>query len=191
MMNQIILASGSPRRKNMLKNEGIPVNIVIPEVEEFFPENLSKEEVAMYLALKKALAVESQCEKGIIIAADTIVYKDEIIGKPRDYKEAVYILNKLRGTEHQVVTGVAILKKETSERRIFFETTKVYFKNYDDDTIEKYIQTGELWDKAGAYAIQGQGSQFIERIEGDYDNVVGLPLQKLKSEMKKEFNLSI
>ena len=141
----------------------------------------------MYLALKKALAVEEQVEfkeNQWLISADTIVCRETIMGKPQDEEEAVAMLSDLRGREHRVITGVAILSPGTTKRKVFAETTKVFFKDYDDQVIRDYIASGEVWDKAGAYAIQGGFRDQVDHIEGDYDNVVGFPWARFVEELK-------
>jgi septum formation protein len=157
--------------------------IIPPLVDEMLPERISKQQAVMYLALKKALNVEKICGEGIIIAADTLVYKDRIIGKPRDEADAFEILNTLRNTRHEVITGIAIIERGTCLRKVFYETSRVFFKDFTDEAMQGYIASGEAWDKAGGYAIQGEGGQFVDYIEGDYDNVVGFPWTRIKREL--------
>lgn len=183
MAKDIILASSSPRRIEILRRNNIKAKIIHPVVEEDLPEEISMEQAVMYLALKKALAVEKICGEGIIIAADTVVFKDRIIGKPRDEEDAFSILYALRNTVHYVATGVAIVERGTWRRKVFYDVSKVFFKDYTPKDIHKYIASGEAWDKAGGYAIQGEGRQFVDYIEGDYDNVVGFPWTRIKREL--------
>ena len=117
-----------------------------------------------------------------IIAADTVVYKDGIIGKPSDYADAVRILNYLKATDHLVYTGVAIIKSNEKKRRLFYEVTKVFFKDYMTADLHAYLHSEEPYDKAGAYAIQGAFGRFIDRIDGDRDNVIGFPWNRFHSE---------
>ena len=184
---QMILASGSPRRIEMMRRSGVEPLIIKPEVDETVSSELTPEQAVMYLALKKALAVEEQVEfkeNQWLISADTIVCRETIMGKPQDEAEAVAMLSDLRGREHRVITGVAILSPGTAKRKVFAETTKVFFKDYDDQVIRDYIASGEVWDKAGAYAIQGGFRDQVDHIEGDYDNVVGFPWARFVEELK-------
>lgn len=179
----MILASGSPRRIEMMQKHGIFPQIMKPEVDETLPKDINACQSVMYLALKKALHVEEKCREGIILAADTLVYKDETIGKPKDYEDAVRILKSLRDQKHSVLTGVAIVEVNTTIRRVFYESTEVIFKKYSDQDIINYIESGEAWDKAGAYAIQGSFSRYIDAFIGDYDNVVGFPWKRILKEL--------
>lgn len=191
---KIILASSSPRRIEMLRKNCIEPTIIPPDVNEIIPEKMTMEQAVMYLAIKKALNVEKKWLKistefsvdQVIIAADTVVYKNMIIGKPADYEEAVHILRLLRNTSHFVATGVAIIKPGTFIRKVFCETTEVFFHDYSDEEIIKYVNTDEPYDKAGGYAIQGGWGKHISHILGDYDNVVGFPWTRIKQELNKE-----
>lgn len=196
MNSSIILASSSPRRIEMLKNNGIEPIIIPSSVDESLPWKLSMEQTVMYLALKKALNVEKQLlqEKSdllgrpsVIIAADTIVYKDDMIGKPVDKADAERILKLLRNTSHYVATGVALIRPGDTKRSAIYEVTEVLFKNYSDDEIIRYIDTKEPWDKAGAYAIQGYWGKHVSKIIGSYDNVMGFPWELIKYELKKNW----
>ncbi len=190
-LENIILASGSPRRSEILQKNHVKFQVIVSSVEENYPSVFSKEQIAMFLAFKKALEVETQCKKGIIIAADTIVYLNEVLGKPTHQEEAVYMLNKLSGKIHEVITGVSVMRVNSYDRVIFYDITKVTFKKLNKKAISDYIDSGEIWDKAGAYAIQGKGVELIEKIEGDYYNVVGLPFEKLKLVLEKRFNVKL
>ncbi len=183
MEKGIILASSSPRRIEILRRNHIEPKIIHPVLEEVLPDAISVEMAVMYLALKKALSVEGICGEGVIIAADTVVFKDRIIGKPKNEEDAFNMLNALRNTQHYVVTGIALIEPGTCHRKVFYDVTKVFFKDYNPSDIRSYIATGEIWDKAGSYAIQGEGRQFVDYIEGDYDNVVGFPWTRIKSEL--------
>jgi len=188
---QIILASSSPRRIEMMKENGINPIIIPPDVSENLPETIGPKDAVLFLALKKALAVEeSAIQMGltngeIIIAADTVVFLDSIIGKPQNEKEAFKILKDLCGKMHFVMTGVAILKSGKSDREVFYETTKVFFKSYTDDQIIEYIHTNEPYDKAGGYAIQGAWGKYVDHIEGDYHNVIGFPWKRILNHLQK------
>lgn len=186
----IILASGSPRRINMMKEKGFTPTIFPASVDESLPFSMDMETSVMYLAGKKALWVEQQLDElqrlqsPIIIAADTIVYKNRIIGKPETPQEAFETLRSLKNDWHYVATGVCILQAGTPLRKVFYETTKVYFTDYSDEELLAYVQTDEPYDKAGGYAIQGTFQKYIDHFEGDYDNVVGFPWTRIESELK-------
>lgn len=189
----IILASSSPRRLDVLRANLIEPIIMPPIGEEIFPHHLSPEKAVMELALQKASSIKDKAkalyghENFIIIGADTMVFLDRVIGKPKDREDAFNILSRLRGKEHYVTTGIALLafsEADTEVNRVFYELTKVAFKNYTDEDIERYISTDEPYDKAGGYAIQGMFAPYIDYIEGDYDNVVGFPWTRIKSEIE-------
>ena len=180
---KIILASSSPRRIAMLKEYGINPIVIPPDVDEYIPPGTQPHVAVMFLALKKALYVESivaqeGCAGGdAIIAADTIVLCDDcIIGKPCGPEEAFSILKKLRGRKHTVITGVAMILPAAMRRTAFYEKSDVFFKSYPDSAIEQYVSTPEPYDKAGGYAVQGAWGKYVDRIEGDLSNVIGLPL---------------
>lgn len=175
-----ILASGSLRRAEILRSNGISFCVVKPEVEESLYSGMTPGQSVMFLAFKKAMAVRPAYPGETILAADTIVYKDEVIGKPQDEADAERILKKLRNTFHEVLTGVAVLHAGSGKKHIFYDRSLVYFKDYSDDCIRQYIKTEYIWDKAGGYALQGAaGELFAERVEGDVSNVIGLPWYKV------------
>lgn len=179
MQKSIILASKSPRRIELLEKAGFDVIVMPADIDEYVDPALAPEEVVKSLALQKATAVKDACTFSTdapIIAADTIVYLDEIIGKPAHRADAEKILMHLSGKEHQVYTGVAILSLLDDEKIVFAEKTSVFFKPYTLEDLQEYLDTDEPYDKAGAYAIQGYFGQFIDRIDGDYSNVMGLPV---------------
>ena len=191
---QYILASGSPRRIEMMRAHGYEPVICPADIEENMPLHSGMRETVMFLAFKKAKAVEAkylaECGQSdqdppIIIAADTIVYKDEIIGKPKDIDDARRILTSLAGDTHYVATGCALLEAGCEHARVFVEVTKVFVNEVDPAAIEAYINTEEPYDKAGAYAIQGTFGKYIDHIEGDYDNVVGFPWTRIEKELEK------
>lgn len=189
-MKKIILASGSPRRKEILERVGVEFDIVVSDIEEVVREGESPETVVGALAFEKATHVASQCEEGsIVIASDTVVFKDKILGKPKDEQDAFDMLQSLRNDEHSVYTGICIIEVGTHHKIVDFVKTKVFTKNYSDEKIKRYIETGEVWGKAGAYAIQGYGATLVDYIEGDYLNIVGLPLSKLESMMVQHFGI--
>ena len=179
MEKKIILASKSPRRIELLTKAGFDVDVKPADIDEIVEPGLKPHEVVMSLAKQKAHAVRNTVDVGndIIVAADTTVYLDEIIGKPTGREDAEKILMHLSGKSHQVYSGVAILTSNAEV--IFAERTDVFFKKYTADEIQDYLDTEEPYDKAGAYAIQGYFGRFIDHIEGDYDNVMGLPMNSL------------
>ena len=185
MKDKIILASASPRRIEILKNNGINAEIIPADVDENIPEGTPPHLACMYNALKKALAVESQQSEGVIIAADTIVYNGTMLGKPADEDDAFRMLSELRGKSHSVMTGVALADAVTHRRHVFYEETKVHFGDYSDEEIRQYIASGETMDKAGAYAIQGGWGRMVTSVEGDFANVIGLPWDRLRHELEK------
>ena len=172
---RIILASGSPRRRELLSEIGLEFEIHKPDADEAHSDNENPEELCRRLSRLKALAVANDFSDSLIIAADTIVVIDgKILGKPHDRNDACKMLRMLAGREHEVLTGVSVcLGKKIITHS---ESTKVKFRNLTDSEILAYVSTGECDDKAGAYAVQGKGSLLIESLNGDYYNVVGLPL---------------
>ena len=145
-------------------------------------------ETVMFLALKKAKAVETSIDNSqdgsIIIAADTIVYKDEPMGKPLDKEDCFRMLSALRNSFHYVATGVAIVEAKNQKAKVFTDVTKVFFKDFSDEELNEYLEGSEWQDKAGGYAIQGHFGKYIEKIEGDYDNVVGFPWTRIEKELE-------
>ena len=189
-MKKIILASNSPRRKEILENLNIKFDVLSPDADESsvdktLPPELYVENLA---SLKAFAAAKKTVLQKIIIGADTVVaLDDKILLKPKDDDDAFNMLKSLSGRVHSVYTGICVVNSHTAKSCIAYEKTDVYFRNLDDDEILRYIQTGESADKAGAYGIQGLGSLFIEKIDGDYFNVVGLPVCKLAKILKDEF----
>lgn len=175
---RIILASSSPRRKMLLKQLGLHFDIISSEFEESLDHELSPEQLAEHLAFRKADAVAASLFDGIVVGADTIVVdKHGMLGKPQDKLEAYQMLSRLSGQIHRVITGIALISTYTPAKILVrHETTRVKITTLSDQMIEEYIRTGEPLDKAGAYAIQGKGTLFVEWIYGCYNNVVGLPL---------------
>jgi len=178
-MASIILASQSPRRKQLLQWAEVPFEIQVVPTDESFPPGTEPHEAAMHIAANKARAVESRSPGKIIIAADTIVVlQGEIIGKPRDREDAISILQKLQGAQHEVITGVCILYG--SERRLFYDRTEVQFHPLTREQISFYVDRYQPYDKAGAYAIQEWiGVVGIHSIRGDFYNVMGLPVSRV------------
>jgi len=188
-MRNVVLASNSPRRKEILNNF-INFKVVSSNITEEFSEEDNPKVVAMSLAFQKAIDVFSKLnEDSIVIAADTIVYLEKILGKPCDESEALEMLSSLSGKVHYVYTGFSIIDSTT--KVVDYVETKVKFKEISKGQIKKYINTNEPYDKAGAYAIQGIASIFIESIEGDFFNVVGLPIAKIEEVLKANFELNL
>ena len=184
-MSKIVLASQSPRRKEIMETAGFEFEIIVSNAEEKIEENLSPEEVAKSLSLQKAQAVAVDNPEKIVIGADTIVVLDnEILGKPKDKNDAYKMLKKLSGKAHKVYTGIAVICGEKIVNEAV--STEVEFYELSDDEIIKYIETNEPMDKAGSYGIQGRGCLLVKGIKGDYFNVVGLPIATL-SKIIKEF----
>jgi len=191
MTMAFVLASGSPRRSELLTMIGINDFITIPDTaEEETPDGLSPEQTVCKIALQKALNVSRLCSPvDTIIAADTLVYLDgRPLGKPKDESDAAIMLRTLSGRRHIVYTGVALHK--SGESITGAEKTEVCFRELTETEIMTYIGTGEPMDKAGAYGAQGRGAVFIERIEGDFFNVMGLPLCRL-SVMLRSFGFFV
>ena len=194
----VILASGSPRRRQLLQNAGVRFDVRSPDVDESLEPDLLRqpEEAVKKLAERKAGAVvqevlaEDYTGLALILGADTmVVLDDEIFGKPHSRSEAKGMLRKLSGRTHEVMTAVsvwAVMAPEAEKLslgfRTFVEKSQVTFKALEDVDIERYLDAGESYDKAGAYAIQGEGGKLVERYEGDYDTIVGLPVTRLLDE---------
>ena len=183
-MKRLILASGSPRRKDLLEQARLSFITQTSDTEEVVDDRLSPEEVVQSLALQKAAAVAINNKDAVVLGADTIVvYQEHILGKPVDEKDAMRMLRMLSGSTHSVYTGVALV---TSEQETAFCTeTKVTFWELTEEEISFYVATGQPADKAGSYGIQDFGATFVKEIQGDYFSVVGLPLSKTVRELKK------
>ncbi|MBI4137169.1 septum formation inhibitor Maf [Candidatus Roizmanbacteria bacterium] len=185
-MKQVILASSSPRRKKLLEQIGLTFHIIPSHYIEKRGSITDPHVLVKKYAEGKAKAVAKQFEEAIIIAADSVVYiENEILEKPVTEKRAKEMLKKLSGKPHEVITGFCILDTESKKRTTKSVTTNVLFKKLTNKEIDWYVSTGEPLDKAGAYAIQERGALFIKRIEGDFNNAVGLPLFSLFEELKK------
>ena len=211
MSRKCILASGSPRRIEIMRANGIDPLIMPAKIEENIPPICGMCETVMFLALKKAKWVEKKYlnetltdftsdlsvdaersvdfqkqagkQTAVILAADTIVYKDGIMGKPKDRQDAFRMLSLLRNDVHYVVTGVTLVEAGCQNARVFAEVTKVFVKDFTDEQLNAYLDTDEPYDKAGGYAIQGLFGKYIDHIEGSYDNVVGFPWEKIAKEL--------
>lgn len=183
---KVILASKSPRRIEILHRHGIDAAIMPTDTDETLPEGIGMHDAVETLAKRKAEACyeavkdDPEWSGHIIIGADTIVWKNELMGKPVDHDDAYRMLDSIRGTFHYVVTGVALIDTDTGTCNVFSDTTEVWCKNYTDADILDYISREEPYDKAGSYAIQGYFGRYIDHIDGDYENVVGLPYYRIK-----------
>lgn len=187
---KFVLASNSPRRKELLAQVGVDF-VVLPSKFEEKTLDMAPCEMVKHFAYMKALDVASGVfEESLIIGSDTIVYLDTVMGKPRDRQEAFEMLKALSGRTHEVMSGISVIHSKTGKSVTEYECTRVRIKPLQDREIMSYIESGEPMDKAGAYAIQGLGSLFVEGIEGDYFNVVGLPLFRL-SRIFERFGVSL
>ncbi|MCT4508339.1 MAG: Maf family protein [Tepidibacter sp.] len=189
----IVLASASPRRKEILFNLNLDFEIMKSDIDEFINDRDTPEAIAMSLSFQKAMDIANKTSRNsVVIGADTIVVLDEeILGKPKNEQEAFDTLNRLSGKYHKVITGISILNIEDNKKIVDYEVTKVKMREFSEDEIKRYIKTTEPMDKAGSYGIQGYGSLFIEKIDGDYFNVVGLPVSKLGQILYRHFNVNI
>jgi len=182
----LILASASPRRQQLLRNAAIPFEVQPADIDETPLAGESPRDCAERLAREKAITVSRKRPKAYILGADTIVVIGEtILGKPRDAADAARMLRLLSGRTHEVITGVCLVDPVAGDAEQASETTRVTVREISDDEIRDYVATGEPMDKAGAYAIQGIASRWIPSIEGDYSNVVGLPVALVWSMLKK------
>ncbi|HSW89071.1 MAG TPA: Maf family protein [Candidatus Saccharimonadales bacterium] len=185
-MKKIILASTSTQRKEILDTSGIEFVVEPSGYFEDMTLPLSPHALVKHLSQGKAEAVAARHTNAIVIGADTIVViDDKIFGKPYTSEKAKEMLMFLNGKQNTIVTGVTIIDTDTNRKEFFIDETNVFFKNMPESAIDAYIQSGEPLDKAGAYAIQGLGAEFIEKIEGDQLNAIGLPLDKVLEIVKK------
>jgi len=190
-MKKIILASSSPRRIEMLKRY-VDITTSAPSTEEKVNSFEHPQTTVMKVAFEKALNTYLKHEENaLIIAADTIVYQDKIMGKPKNEKEAYEMLNLLSGKAHCVYTGICIIDAENSKKVVDYEKTTVVFNELTKELIERYLKTNEYQDKAGAYGIQGYGELLVKEIHGCYNNVKGLPLTKLNNLLTKHFSINL
>lgn len=187
----IILASASPRRKEILQNINVKFDIVKSEIEEIMLENELPSQVVMRLAFEKCIDVASRYKDSLVIGADTVVVLNEkILGKPKDIIDAKQMIEQLSGKTHQVITGISLIHLNSNKKIIDYVISNVKFKNLSQDDITNYINTKESLDKAGAYGIQGYGSLLVEKIQGDYFNIVGIPVSKLNDLAKAHFGIN-
>ncbi len=192
-MTKLILASASPRRQELLKNIGLDFEVIPSTVDEHINDKLTPEEIVLELSALKANDIASKVgQDAIVIGADTIVvYQNKILGKPVDVEDAFNMLRMLSGQVHHVLTGFTLIRTKDAFTVKDYQKTLVKFRALSDGEIKEYIQTGEPLDKAGAYGIQKIGSLIVEKIEGDYFNVVGLPLMKLAMTLNKDFEVKV
>ncbi|HHT9111715.1 MAG: septum formation protein Maf [Planctomycetes bacterium] len=184
---RLILASTSPRRIVLLKSLGYHFDIIPHDIEECIHGNVLPTELVLNLAFLKASDVARRVCDAVIVSADTIIVHEKgILGKPKDVSDAKRILSILSNSEHDVISGVCVMASPSRKKMLRIERTHIKMKSIKDEEIDRYILTGEPMDKAGAYAIQGEGGKFIEKIDGSYSNAVGLPLELLQ-EMLNHF----
>jgi len=182
----LLLASTSPRRQELLKLLGVSFHIIPPTCKETLSPHLSPSEQTRKLARDKAQSVANQHPQHLVIGSDTVIeIEGKLLGKPENMQEAETMLRQLRGQCHQVHTGVAIIQQATKVSIDFVETAHVWIKLFDNITLNTYLATEESLGKAGAYSIQGEGAQLIEKIEGDYPTIVGLPLWRTAKVLEK------
>lgn len=195
-MSEIILASASPRRRELLKNMGLDFSVIVSDADEdgvdvSVPPEIYVQELALLKATATAKKVLDR-KDALVISADTVVvYDNKVLGKPKYEAEAKAMLRMLSGKIHQVYTGFCVLRIKDAFTVCKSVCTNVRFKSLTDERIAKYVATGEPMDKAGAYGIQGLGAMLIDAIQGDYFNVVGLPVSELAEILETEFNLQI
>ena len=188
----IILASKSPRRREILANTKVRFSVKESQIEEIIKDNETPKETVMRLAYEKALDVANNNEKSLVIGADTIVViNDQILGKPKNEEEAYNMIKLLSGKTHYVITGFALINLSLNKRVIDCEVSQVTFKELSDECIKDYINTKESLDKAGAYGIQGYGGLLVKNIQGDYFNIVGLPISKISDCLKDQFKINL
>ena len=190
-MAKIVLASGSPRRQELLARIGITdFDIRVPEAEESYPAGLTPQQIVEYISREKADAAAKLCTPDeIVITADTMVFLDEArLGKPADEADALRMLTALQGRHHTVCTGVTVRQGDRSLTES--ETTEVYFRPAAEAELRAYIATGEPMDKAGSYGVQGKGALLVEKLNGDFFNVMGLPVLRL-SRMLAQFGVNL
>lgn len=180
---KFILASSSPRRKELLKFLDIDFKIVKSDIEEVIDETISNEELVMSLAFQKAEDVSKRHPGIYTLGFDTLVILDgKPLGKPKNHQDAFNMLRSLSGNKHTVLTGCAIVKDDYKD--LFYDHCEVIFNEMSDQEIEEYLATDEPFDKAGAYGIQGYGAKYIRYIKGDYYSVMGMPIQKLYNKIR-------
>jgi septum formation protein len=182
----IVLASSSPRRRELLRLIGLTFRVDRAEYEERMDLNMPPHRLARHLSLEKARSIASKYSDALVIAADTfILFRGKLLGKPHTLQEARRMLGMLNGKKHSVITGFTVMDTLTGKRVSKAVETKVHFRRLTTDQLASYVRTGEPLDKAGAYAVQGLGAVIVKEIAGDYFNVIGLPLSSLAEALKK------
>ena len=190
-MEKIILASNSPRRREILSNF-IDFTVISKEIDEIKDDCFSPWTTVMALAYEKGIEVAKDNVDEVVLSADTLVELDgKLLGKPKNREDAKIMIKSLSGKVHNVYTGYAIFKLSKKIKYVSYEKSSVKFYDLSDDEIEKYLDTLEYKDKAGAYGIQGKGSLLVEKIEGDYFNIVGFPIGKINRDLMRLLNLSL
>jgi septum formation protein len=177
---KIILASTSPRRKELLEQIGLEFTIQPSDYEEDMTLSMTPSDLVVYLAKGKATPVAAKNPEAIVVGADTIVaFKDQVLGKPKSAEEAAQTLRLLSGQKNQIITGLCVTCTATGQTLTYTSVTDVYMRDITDQEIDNYVASGQPLDKAGSYAVQDHGGVFIDRVDGDYSAVVGVPLNKL------------
>lgn len=181
---QLILASGSPRRQELLSRAGYDFDVIPAEVAEWGADRFAFRKLCAANATLKAREVQAKHPDAVVLGADTLVgLQGSVLGKPRDIVEAVCMLERLSGRVHEVCTGVCV--RDGEEEHAFFEVTWVQFQKFGEEVIKEYTQRVDVMDKAGAYAIQEHGEMLVEKVEGSYENVVGLPVARVAAELER------
>ncbi len=189
---EVILASASPRRKQILENTKLQFSIEKSNIDEVFFENETPENMVMRLAYEKAFDVAKYNQDKLVIGADTIVVlEDKVLGKPKDKQDAYDMIKNLSNKTHKVITGISLINLSINKIVKDYVVSYVTFKNLSEDSIKDYISTKESLDKAGAYGIQGYGALLVDHIQGDYFNIVGLPISRLSDLLKENFNINL
>ncbi|WP_434797277.1 Maf family protein [Terrisporobacter vanillatitrophus] len=188
----IILASKSPRRREILENTKVRFSVKESQIDEVIKADESPKETVMRLAYEKALDVANNNKESLVIGADTIVViNDQILGKPKNEEEAYNMIKLLAGKTHYVITGFALINLSLNKKVIDCEVSQVTFKELSEECIKDYLNTKESLDKAGAYGIQGYGGLLVKNIQGDYFNIVGLPISKISDCLNDHFKINL
>lgn len=188
----IILASGSPRRKEILANTNVKFEVLTSDIDEKIFDFEEPAQLVLRLAFEKCMDIAINNPEKLVIGADTIVVLDnEILGKPKNEEEAFDMLSKLSNRAHQVITGISIVNLAMDKKIVDYVISDVKFKNLSDKDIKDYISTGECLDKAGSYGIQAYGALLVQEIKGDYFNIVGLPISRLSDILKENFDINL
>ena len=180
MSRRLVLASASPRRRDLLSQSGRTFDVIPPEVDETVPSGTSPERTARLVAQRKARAVARGCPDAVVIGADTVVaVGTDVIGKPADRDDAIGILSRLSGSRHAVITGLCLIDTSSGREVTDSVTTWVTMRPMTREEVEAYVDSGEAYGKAGAYAIQETGDRYVDKVEGSFSNVVGLPMERV------------